>query len=99
MRGILVSGLLAVFLTGSAYGAGAPAKGQKQEDVLGITVFGNRDGPKSMVVMPWRDATQAEMAGFRLENVLSEEMAPLDPDQFKVNVELHELVKKSLPGK
>ncbi|MEK6750424.1 MAG: hypothetical protein AABY83_14690 [Pseudomonadota bacterium] len=72
-----------------AHSADAP------QDIQGLTVFGNREAPKSMVVMPWRDAGSTDLTRFKLENVLSEELVPIDPDQFRRKVELHSVLRSS----
>ncbi|MDH4274973.1 MAG: hypothetical protein OEW08_08040 [Gammaproteobacteria bacterium] len=65
---------------------------------VGMTVFGNREAPKSMVIIPWRDAVSSEMSGIKIESVLSEELTPIEPEQFRRKIELHNVLQRSVPG-
>ena len=54
----------------------------KAEDkqMSGISILGNQDSPKSLVIVPWKSSEIG--AGVGLENSLNDRAAPVDRDVF-----------------
>jgi hypothetical protein len=59
-----------------------PGEKPKAEDkqMSGISILGNQDSPKSLVIVPWKSSEIG--AGVGLENSLNDRAAPVDRDVF-----------------
>jgi hypothetical protein len=89
MRKIFVSCLLA-FLAAPSLADEPPKSDVKQgakqdakqdaKQMSGISILGNQDSPKSLVIVPWKSSEIG--AGVGLENSLNDRAAPVDRDVF-----------------
>jgi hypothetical protein len=67
-------------------------------DLEGNTIFGSRESPKALYVVPWRPLASGDIVGLQVETLLDEELEPIDPEAFRRQVEffgvLHEKSEK-----
>ena len=89
-RGLLALGVLA----GSIAVADEPPKptanapaGVKQ--MSGISILGNQDAPKSLVIVPWKSSEIGK--GIALSNTLNNRATPVDKDVFARELHYFEL--------
>ena len=59
--------------------AGEKPKAEDKQ-MSGISILGNQDSPKSLVIVPWKSSEIG--AGVGLENSLNDRAAPVDRDVF-----------------
>jgi hypothetical protein len=59
--------------------AGEKAKAEDKQ-MSGISILGNQDSPKSLVIVPWKSSEIG--AGVGLANSLNDRAAPVDRDVF-----------------
>ncbi len=55
-------------------------KAPETKEMSGISILGNQDAPKSLVIVPWKSSEIG--AGIGLANSLSNRATPLDKDVF-----------------
>lgn len=56
---------------------------QAQERELGMSVIGNRELPKSLVIVPWKSPTLTERNDGGLQSLISRSLQPLDPSELR----------------
>jgi hypothetical protein len=67
----------------SLAGVAAPAAAAEKMDMEGMSVIGNRELPKALFIVPWKDP-KAELTPERPVNSLVDEaLQPVDPDVFR----------------
>lgn len=69
--------LLGVALVMLSLAGGPPAVAQERE--LGMAVIGNRELPKSLVIVPWKSPTLDQRSDRDLQSLISRSLQPLDP--------------------
>jgi len=67
--------------------ASAPEAGPKT--LSGMSVLGNNEAPKSLVIVPWKTAELGE--GIGIADMLDERLQPVDPDVFARQLRYYEL--------
>jgi hypothetical protein len=86
--------LIALFAAGPLMAADAPpkqdAKAQKvaanaakandAKTLAGISILGNQEAPKSLVIVPWKGSEIGDMPG--LSRLLDDSVQPVDKDVF-----------------
>jgi hypothetical protein len=55
-------------------------------------ITGNRELPKVMVIVPWKDAEPAELAGRPLNSLVEEVLTPIDRDVMRRTLDYYRLV-------
>ena len=63
--------------------------GETQE-LDGISVIGNRELPKALVIVPWKAPEPGELDGSPLQSLLDEVLGPVDKDVHKRKVSYYE---------
>jgi len=58
----------------------AAAKPPENREMSGISILGNQDAPKSLVIVPWKSSEIG--AGIGLANSMNGRATPLDKDVF-----------------
>lgn len=56
-------------------------------------IIGNREAPKAIYIVPWRPLTPVDIKGLEIGSLLDEEMEFIEPDVFKRQVQLYELMR------
>ena len=85
LRGALLGGVLLWM----------PLAGQAQENVLdaeGITIYGQRELPKVMYIVPWKKTNSAEIDMPMTESLVVDVLDPIDPDVFRRKIKYYELM-------
>ena len=85
LSGVLLSGVLLWM----------PGLGQAKEDVLnaeGITIYGQRELPKVMYIVPWKKTKSAEIDMPMTESLVVDVLDPIDPDVFRRKIKYYELM-------
>jgi hypothetical protein len=68
--------------------AGEKAKAEDKQ-MSGISILGNQDSPKSLVIVPWKSSEIG--AGVGLANSLNDRAAPVDRDVFARQLRYYEI--------
>ena len=55
-------------------------------------IIGNREAPKAIYIVPWRPLTPVDIKGLEIETLLDEELELIEPEVFKRQVELYNLM-------
>jgi hypothetical protein len=85
---LLIGTALAVLLAGGAANA-ADAETQAEKELSGMSVLGNNEAPKSLVIVPWKSSEIGDGVG--VANMLDGRAAPVDRDVFSREIEFYEL--------
>jgi hypothetical protein len=88
MRALTV-GLLLASLAGAA---GAATK--EQRDLQGMSVFGNRELPKALYILPWQGAEPGGGAPTPHSSLFDRELGPLDPEVFRREVQYYDALRR-----
>jgi hypothetical protein len=75
-----------------AQAADKPQEGAKE--LLGMSILGNSEAPKSLVIVPWKTSEIGD--GIGVSNMLDERARPVDKDVFMRELDYFEL-RTSLP--
>lgn len=78
--------------------AAANASYGQDQDVLdaeGITVFGQRELPKVLYIVPWKKMGASEIDMPITESLVADVLNPIDPDVFRREIQYHELMHNS----
>jgi hypothetical protein len=81
----LCMGLLMAFT--SALAEEAPEGGVKS--MLGMSVLGNQEAPKSLVIVPWKSSEQGDRQ--QVSSVLDDRARPVDRDVFLRELSYYQL--------
>ena len=77
--------LAVLLLSGHAVIAEEPA-----QELDGISVIGNRELPKALVIVPWKAPEPGELDGKPLQSLIDEVLGPIDRDVHKRKVSYFE---------
>ncbi len=58
----------------------APAKQQKEAPDLGMSILGNQEAPKALVIVPWKSSEPGDSMG--IATVLDDSRLPIDKEVF-----------------
>ena len=61
-----------------------------------MSVLGNSEAPKSLVIVPWKTSEIGDGVG--IANMLDGRSFPVDKEVFKREVEFYELTRNASPG-
>ena len=83
--------------TASAQHAAPAANGARSEalQLEATQITGNRELPKVMVIVPWKSAEPAELAGRPLNSLVEEVLTPIDRDVMRRTLDYHRLLTES----
>jgi len=59
-------------------------------ELEGISVIGNRELPKALVIVPWKAPEPGDLDGSPLNSLINEVLGPLDKDVHKRKVSFYE---------
>ena len=65
-----------------------------EDDVLtlkGMSVIGNQELPKSLMVIPWKHSELGELMGHSMDSLLDSGIKPVDHDVFERKLEYYRL--------
>lgn len=69
--------------------AAADAKTADAKTLAGISILGNQDSPKSLVIVPWKGSEIGDMPG--LSRLLDDSIQPVDKDVFMRELSYYEI--------
>lgn len=72
--------------------AAAADKSEAQADVKtlsGISILGNQEAPKSLVIVPWKSSEIGDMPG--LSRLLDDSVQPIDKDVFMRELDYYQI--------
>lgn len=83
--------LMAGSLAGLTHAADAPAPagGDDTKELSGMSILGNSEAPKSLVIVPWKTSEIGD--GIGVANMLDERARPVDKDVFVRELGYYEL--------
>ncbi len=61
-----------------------------EKELDGISVIGNRELPKALVIVPWKAPEPGELDGKPLQSLIDEVLGPVDKDVHKRKVSYYE---------
>lgn len=67
----------------------ADQAGQETKELSGMSILGNSEAPKSLVIVPWKSSEIGD--GIGIANMLDERARPVDRDVFMRELEYYEL--------
>jgi len=79
-----------VMLITSAY-----ALAEEQMDMEGMAVIGNRELPKALFIVPWKDPDAALTPERPVNSLIDEALQPVDPDVFRRKLDYFDTVHNS----
>lgn len=79
----------ALLIAASVAGAAEPAAEQAEDRDIGMSIVGNHEAPKSLVIVPWKSAELGMRPG--LAGVLDDMARPVDKDVFERELEYYRI--------
>jgi len=61
----------------------------------GMTVYGQRELPKVMYIVPWKKTKSAEIDMPMTESLVADVLDPIDPEVFRRQIKYYELMHSS----
>ena len=80
--------LLGALWTASTLAADDP---QETKEMSGMSILGNSEAPKSLVIVPWKTSEIGD--GIGVKNMLDGRALPVDKDVFARELDYHELTR------
>jgi hypothetical protein len=75
--------------------ASASVLAEEQMELEGMAVIGNRELPKALFIVPWKDPN-AELTPERpVNSLIDEALQPVDPDVFRRKLDYFDTVHKT----
>ena len=62
-------------------------------DLEGTQILGNRELPKVLYIVPWKQPLPTELVGRPASSVLDEALSPVDREVFERQVHYHSLIE------
>ena len=72
-----------------------PVFAEQQMELDGMSVFGNRELPKALFIVPWKDPEAGQVPGRPVNSLVDEALQPVDPDVFKRKLDYFDTVRKT----
>jgi hypothetical protein len=67
----------------------APEAGADVKTLSGISILGNQEAPKSLVIVPWKSSEIGDMPG--LSRLLDDSVQPIDKEVFMRELDYYEI--------
>jgi hypothetical protein len=67
-----------------------------EKEMSGMSVLGNSEAPKSLVIVPWKTSEIGDGVG--IANMLDGRAVPVDKDVFKREINFYELTRNASPS-
>lgn len=75
-----------------------PAWAADRADLEGTQIFGSRELPKILYIVPWKQPLPTDLVGRPASSVLDEVLSPIDREVFEREVRYHSLIKAPPPN-
>jgi hypothetical protein len=69
------------------------ARAADRADLEGTQILGNRELPKVLYIVPWKQPLPTELVGRPASSVLDEALSPVDREVFERQVHYHSLME------
>ncbi len=86
--------LIAVCLAVAAVTIAGPAKADVELQSDGMTVYGQSELPKVLYIVPWKRREAKEIDMPKTKSLVSDVLAPIDPDIFRRQIRYHALMQQ-----
>ena len=74
-----------------------PAWPDDRADLEGTQIFGSRELPKVLYIVPWKQPLPTELVGRPASSLLDEVLSPIDRDVFEREVRYHSSLQAPPP--
>ena len=91
-RTLIISMVLLAFSAGAAEEATKAKASDQAKTLSGISILGNQEAPKSLVIVPWKSSQIGDMPG--LSRLLDDSIRPVDKDVFMRELAYYEIRSK-----
>jgi hypothetical protein len=71
-----------------------PASAADRADLEGTQILGNRELPKVLYIVPWKQPLPTELVGRPASSVLDEVLSPIDREVFERQVRYHSSLQR-----
>jgi hypothetical protein len=72
-----------------------PTVAEEEMALDGMAVFGNRELPKALFVVPWKDPETGLAPERPVNSLVDQALQPVDPDVFRRKLEYYDTVHKT----
>lgn len=72
----------------------SPAHADDRADLEGTQIIGNRELPKVLYIVPWKQPLPTDLVGRPAQSLLDEALAPIDREVFQREVQYHALLQQ-----
>ena len=73
----------------------APTMAVEEMELDGMAVFGNRELPKALFIVPWKDPDAGLAPDRPVNSLIDEALQPVDPDVFRRKLQYYDTVHKT----
>jgi hypothetical protein len=91
----ILSRFLAAGLLLAQGAAAAASAGGQQLNMDGMSVIGNRELPKALFIVPWKDPEAGLTPERPVNSLIDEALQPVDPDVFRRKLDYFDTVHKT----
>jgi len=92
MLRLLVSCTVLILAAGVAWGEEPAEQGEKR--LSGMSIVGNDEGPKSLVIVPWKSSALGDPLA--VSRIIDDGRQPVDRDVFKRQLAYYEIWAESM---
>ncbi len=89
-RGLFLLGALVRCLSVGLLLCGSSVHAEQNLDLQGATITGNRELPKVLYIVPWKQPDPADLGAGAGPNMMDEVLAPVDRDVFKRQLQYYD---------
>ncbi len=68
---------------------------KEELDLDGMSIIGNRELPKALFIVPWKDPEAAQAPDRPVNSLINDTLQPVDPDVFRRKLQYFDVVHKT----
>ena len=68
-----------------------PAQAEDRIELKGTSIIGNKELPKMLYIVPWKNAELPDMNTPPIESLIDEALSPVDRDSFKRKIRYYQI--------
>ena len=87
--------LLTGLVTAALLGMSGLANATEELELDGMAVVGNRELPKALFIVPWKDPEAGMTPNRPVNSLIDEALQPVDPDVFRRKLQYFDTVHKT----
>ncbi len=72
-----------------------PVQAEETLDLDGMSIIGNRELPKALFIVPWKDPEAALAPDRPVNSLINDTLQPVDPDVFRRKLQYFDVVHKT----